>query len=156
MIFWNFCLRKYFFFLCWTWIIDVSEQYCEHFRKIEQVELVENLPLSYLPYQFLHNLLSFLLWEKVKIIDFLSKVMTRIIFLCIGSYDKWFCIKSWLQFANLLLLSKASSKKQLSERCRKHSSYHTYPINWTILFVYKECGHLNRFFRSIHINSCKF
>ena len=25
-------------------MIDVSEQYCENFRKIEQTELVENLP----------------------------------------------------------------------------------------------------------------
>ena len=73
VIFWNFCLRKYFFtFLCWIWIIDVSQQYCENFRKIEQVELVENLAPSYLPYRFLHDLASFLLWEKVKIFDFLK------------------------------------------------------------------------------------
>ena len=26
--------------------------------------------------------------------------------LCIGSYHKWFCIKSWKKFANLLLLCK--------------------------------------------------
>ena len=43
-------------------------------------------------------------------------------FLCIGSYDKWFCIKSWQKFANLLLLCKApSKKKRLFERSRKHS-----------------------------------
>ena len=40
----------------------------------------------------------------------------------IGSYDKWFCIRSWQKFASLLLLCKASSKKRLSERCRKHST----------------------------------
>ena len=73
VIFWNFCLRKYFFtFLCWIWSIDVSQQYCENFRKIEQVELVENLAPSYLPYRFLHDLDSFLLWEKVKIFDVLK------------------------------------------------------------------------------------
>ena len=34
-----------------NWIIDVSQQYCENFRKIEQAECVENLPPGYLlPY----------------------------------------------------------------------------------------------------------
>ena len=46
-------------------IVKISE-------KIEQAELAENLPPSYLPYRFLHNLHSFLLWEKVKILDFLK------------------------------------------------------------------------------------
>ena len=54
-------------------MIDVSQHYCENFRKIEQAELVENLP-GYLPYKFLHNLHSFLLWEKVKIFDFLKTI----------------------------------------------------------------------------------
>ena len=39
-------------------------------KKNEQAELVENLPPSYLPYRFLHNLHSFLLWEKMKIFGF--------------------------------------------------------------------------------------
>ena len=45
-------------------IVKISE-------KIEQAEVDENLPPSYLPYRFLHNLHSFLLWEKVNIFDFL-------------------------------------------------------------------------------------
>ena len=44
-------------------IVNISE-------KNEQAELVENLPPSYLPYRFLHNLHSILLWVKVKILDF--------------------------------------------------------------------------------------
>ena len=64
-------------------------------KKNEQAELVEKLPPSYLPFRYLHNLHSFLLWEKVK-----KK-------LCIVSYDKWFGMKSWQKFANLLLLCKA-------------------------------------------------
>ena len=36
------------------------------------MELVENLAPSYLPYRFLHDFASFLLWEKVKIFDFLK------------------------------------------------------------------------------------
>ena len=47
----------------------ITTKYCENFRKIEQAEIVQNLPPSYLPYIFLHNLHSFLLWEKVKKID---------------------------------------------------------------------------------------
>ena len=46
--------------------MDVSQKYCENFRKNEQVELVENLPSL----RFLHNLHSFLLWEKVKTFEF--------------------------------------------------------------------------------------
>ena len=40
-----------FFFLGRIGILDVSQQYCENFRKIKQKEFVENLP-----YRFLHNL----------------------------------------------------------------------------------------------------
>ena len=43
-------------------IVKISE-------KTESAELIENLPPSYLPYRFLHNLHSFLLCEKVKIFD---------------------------------------------------------------------------------------
>ena len=54
-------------------MIIVSQHYCENFRKIEPVEPVEKLPPSYLPYRFLHNLHSFLLWGKVKTFDFFKK-----------------------------------------------------------------------------------
>ena len=43
-------------------------------EKIEQAELTENLPPSYLPYRFLHNLHSILPWEKVKIFYFLKTI----------------------------------------------------------------------------------
>ena len=73
VIFLQFLSKKIFItFLCWIWIIDVLKQYCENFRKIEQVELVENLAPSYLPYRFLYGLASFLLWGKVKIFDILK------------------------------------------------------------------------------------
>ena len=45
------------------------------------MKLVKNLPPSYLPYKFLHNFHSFLLWEKVKILDFLKTT----------DYNKNFC-----------------------------------------------------------------
>ena len=132
VIFLEILSKKIFFtFLCWIWIIDVSQQYCENFRKIEQVELVENLAPSYLPYRFLHDLASFLLWEKVKLFDFFKNQWLEWNFSYIGSYDKWFCMKSRQKFANLLLLCKASSKQRLSERCRKHSRF--------LLFVWMLC-----------------
>ena len=125
----EFLSKKIFFtFLCWIWVIDVSYQYCGYFRKNEQAELVANLPQSYLPYRFLHNLHSFSLWKEMKIFFFFFffffffKQWLEWNFLCIGSYDKWFCIKSLQKFANLLLC-KALPKTRLSERCRKHSSY---------------------------------
>ena len=52
--------------------LSVLQQYFENFRKIEQVELLENLAPNYLPYTFLHDLASLLPWEKVKIFDFLK------------------------------------------------------------------------------------
>ena len=64
--------KTFFIILCLIWISDVLRQYCENFRKIEQEEHVENLAPSYLPYKFRHHLASFLLWEKVKIFDFLK------------------------------------------------------------------------------------
>ena len=42
-------------------------------KKNEQAELVENLLPSYLPYKFLHNLHSFLLWEIAKIFYFFNQ-----------------------------------------------------------------------------------
>ena len=74
LLFLNFCLRKYFLvffaeFELWmlhNTIVKISE-------KNEQAELVENLLPIYLPCKgFLHNLHSFLIWEKVKIFDFLK------------------------------------------------------------------------------------
>ena len=74
VIFLEYLSKKIFFtFLCWIWNIVVLQQYCENLKKNEQVEVVENLAPSYLPYRFLHDLASFLLWEKVKIFDFLKK-----------------------------------------------------------------------------------
>ena len=69
----EFLSKKIFFnFLCGIRIIDALQQHTENVRKIDQAEFVENLPLSYLPYRFLHNLQSFLLREKVKISDLLK------------------------------------------------------------------------------------
>ena len=47
-------------------IVKISE-------KNEQAEPFENIPQSYLLYIFLYYLHSFLLWEKVKILDFFSQ-----------------------------------------------------------------------------------
>ena len=56
--------------------------------------------------------------EKVKRFDFLKSNENL---LCIGSYNKWFYIISWQEFANLLCLCKAPSKKRFTERSWKHS-----------------------------------
>ena len=62
VIFWNFCLRKYFLFF----FAEFEFLMFYNFKTIEQMELVENLPSSYLPYRFLLNLLSFLQEKKKK------------------------------------------------------------------------------------------
>ena len=41
------CKKIFLAFLCLTWITNVSQYYCENFRKIEQAELVKKLPPSY-------------------------------------------------------------------------------------------------------------
>ena len=45
--------------------------------------------------------------------------MAGIIFLSIVSYDKWFCIKSWQKFANLLLCKAPSKKKKKKKQQKK-------------------------------------
>ena len=79
-IFQNFCLRKYFllFFAEFELLIFHNNTVKISEKKIEQAKLVENLPPSYLPNRFLHNLHPFLLWEKLKIFEFFLKPMTRI------------------------------------------------------------------------------
>ena len=72
-MFWNFSLSKYFFlFFTEFELLMFQNNIVKISEKIEQVELVENMPPSYLPYRFLHNLHLFLLWEKMKIFDFLK------------------------------------------------------------------------------------
>ena len=49
---WPSCLeflskKMFFIFLCWNWIIDVLQQYCENFRKIEQAELKVTYPKDF-------------------------------------------------------------------------------------------------------------
>ena len=65
----EFLSRKIFFFYFSLLNLNKLLMFHSHIVKIsetiEQAELVENLPPSYLPYRFLHNLHSFLLlWEK--------------------------------------------------------------------------------------------
>ena len=65
VIFWNFCLRKYFLLFFFEFeLLMFHNSIVEILRKIKQVKLVENLAPNYLPYRFLHDLASFLLWEK--------------------------------------------------------------------------------------------
>ena len=73
VIFWNFCLNKYFLlFFAEFELLMFHNNIVKISRKIEQAELAENQSPSYLPYKFLHNFHSFLLWEKVKILAFLK------------------------------------------------------------------------------------
>ena len=46
--------------------------------------------------------------------------MTRIKLFVHSSYGKWFCIKSWQNFANLFLLCKAPSKKKKKKKKKKN------------------------------------
>ena len=71
VIFLNFCVRKYILlFFAEFKLLIFHNNIVKISEKTEQAELVENLPPSYLPYKFLDNFHSFLLWEKVKIFDF--------------------------------------------------------------------------------------
>ena len=64
--------KLFLIFLCWIWIIDVSQQQYENFRKFEQAELVEIcLQVTY-PTDFCILCIHFSFWEKVKIFDFLK------------------------------------------------------------------------------------
>ena len=49
---------------------------------------------------------------EIKVFHFLNQWL-ELNFLCIhvGSYDKWFCIKSWQKFANLLSYVKQQQQQ---------------------------------------------
>ena len=76
--FWNFFIKTYFllFFTDFK-LVMFHNEYCENFRNFVHVELVKNLHPKYLLYRFLHILEWYLLWENMKMFDFL-KPMTRI------------------------------------------------------------------------------
>ena len=59
-----FCFRFFFLFFAEFEYLMFHDNTVKISEKIEQVELVENQ--LHLPYRFLHNLHSFLLWEKVE------------------------------------------------------------------------------------------
>ena len=71
----NFCPRKYFLLFFADFeslmfhnnIVKISE-------KLNKQNLLKIYLPSYLPYEFLHNYHSFVLWEKVKILDFLKTI----------------------------------------------------------------------------------
>ena len=67
--------KVFFFFLFLFLIIDVSQQYCETFRKSEQEVFIETLPKLHLPYRlFWHNLfVAVLTIGKTKIFYILKK-----------------------------------------------------------------------------------
>ena len=54
--------KMWFTFLCRFFISDISQQYCENFRKFEQMELVENLLQIY---RILHNLHPYFSMGKI-------------------------------------------------------------------------------------------
>ena len=66
VIFWIFCLRQYF--LLFFAVFKLSMFHNNIVKISEKTEQVEN----YFSYRSLHNLPSFLLWEKMKIFDFLK------------------------------------------------------------------------------------
>ena len=69
VIFWNFCLRKYVLLFFAEFELLMFHNNIVKISENLNGKLVENLAPSYLPYRFLHDLASFLLWEKVKIFD---------------------------------------------------------------------------------------
>ena len=122
----------------------MSQQYCENFRTNDQAELVEILPPSYVLYRYLHNLHSFWLWGKSeKKNDFLKTNDKN--FLCIASYDKLVCIKSWQKLANFILLCKTPSQEQLPKRCRKHSVSCTHVHIIDVMYSFKSWKNISIF-----------
>ena len=67
-------------------VVKISEQ-------LISGELVETVPPSYLPCRFLHNLHSFLLWEKVKIFDCFDNQCLVLVLLFVAL---WFILRGHL------------------------------------------------------------
>ena len=112
-IFWNFCLRKYLFlfFFAEFELLMFHNNLVKSLEKLNKRNLLKIcLQVTY-PTHFCIICIHFkLLWEKVKIFDFFKNHWLEWKSFCIGSYDKWFCFKSWQKLANLLLLCNAPSK----------------------------------------------
>ena len=147
VIFWIFCLWRYFHFSlldlnywCFTtkmWKFQnppppPPPQKKKKQKKKKKKTNEQNLLKIFLQdtnYRLLNNLHSFFIMgksENIRVFEnqwleffFLFFIYLFIFFfLYISSYDKWFCIKSWQKFANLLL-GKAPSAKRLSEKMSK-------------------------------------
>ena len=65
-------IRKYvlLFSTDFCFIIDTSQQYCEHFRNFEQVEFVGNLHLNYLSCRFFALYADIFATDKMENFDF--------------------------------------------------------------------------------------
>ena len=126
VIFRNFCLRKHFLlFLAKFELVMFYNNIVKISKKLNKWNMLKiwlKLPTLqiYASFGFIFTM------GKSENIWFFKNQWLELNFLYVGSYDKWFCIKSWQKFANLLLLCKVSSKKRLSERCRKHCSFYYY------------------------------
>ena len=94
--YWFFIQEKYFIFLYWFSVIDISQQYFNS-RKFEQVEF-ESLPPIYL---LCHFFCMHFTWENENIRFFFIRYLEKKN-LYTGSYDKKFCIKSLLKLAIFL------------------------------------------------------
>ena len=116
----NFCRRKYFllFFAEFELLMFHNNTVKVWENKKKAKLLTTYFQVTY-PTHFCIIAFTFTM-GKVQIFDIFKNQWLDLC-VCTDSYDKWFCIKSWHTFANLLLLYKAPSKKRLSERCRMHS-----------------------------------
>ena len=120
----NFLLRKYFLlFFAEFELLMFHNNIVKISEKLNKKNLLKICSqVTYLT-DFCIICIHFYNGKKWKYLGFFKNQLLELNFLSLGSYDKWFCIKSWQKFANLLLLCKAPSKKRLSERCWKHSNF---------------------------------
>ena len=129
----------FFFFFCFSsliLIIDAPLQYCKHFRNFEQADLVENLRSNYLPYRFCivccyyydeTNGISFSIFLNHSVEETVLLLLLLLLLFCTKcSYDKWFCIESWQNIANWLILSKAPRKKMKTKKNKKNTKTYLY------------------------------
>ena len=122
----NFYIKVIFWNIFWIFWIKTMRMFffIAEFKLLmfhnNSFKISEKLNKKICPHRFLHNLHTFYYGKNENIGIFKNHCLEKNVS-CIGSYDKWFCIKSWQVFANLLLLCKAPSKKTTFWKMSKHT-----------------------------------
>ena len=108
-----------------------------------------------------HHFQQFSLGGNIRL--FLELTRIKLFFYAQVVAKKWFCIKSWQKFTNILHMCKAQGKERFSKRCRKESRYVNLTVHMTEgtlhlihLIISCDCKETEQFHFRLLINGIAF